>query len=183
MKKIWLLSLSVAAMLAAPGLAADAMQPKPADPAMKPEEKKMMTPASMEMPGHKMMAPGDLTWVPAPPSVPAGAKMTVLKGDPGQESMFVIRLSVPAGYQIAPHWHPAFENVTVISGEANFGLGDTFDKTKGMKLVTGGFASMPPQTRHYFWAEQDTVIQLHGVGPWQLYYVNPADDPRNAAKK
>lgn len=172
-----LLSLSAAALLAAPVLAADPTQMKPAEAKMMAAAEGTMKPAE-----HTMVAPGDIAWVPAPPSVPAGAKMAVLKGDPGKESMFVIRLSVPAGYQIAPHWHPAFENVTVISGEANFGLGDTLDKSKGMKLVTGGFASMAPQTHHYFWVEQDTVIQLHGVGPWQLYYINPADDPRNMKK-
>jgi hypothetical protein len=183
MKKTCLLFLSIAALLAAPGLAADPMQAKPADPSMKPAEKKMMDAGSMEMPMHTMMAPGDITWVPAPPVLPPGAKIAVLKGDPSHETMFVMRAWMPAGYQIPPHWHPSFENVTVISGEANFGMGDTFDKSKGHKLPVGGFTSMPPQVHHYFWVEQDTVIQLNGLGPQQFYYVNPADDPRNVAKK
>ena len=177
MKKTRLLLLTAAALFAAPVLAADHhTEAKPAEPAMAAAEKPMAA-------GHKMVAPGDIDWKPAPASVPAGAKMAVLRGDPSQESNFVIRLWAPAGYLIPPHWHPAFENVTVISGEANFGIGDTVDKSKGMKVVTGGFATMPPQTHHYFWTDQETVLQLHGTGPWQLYYVNPADDPRNAAKK
>lgn len=183
MKKTCLLLVTVAALLAAPVLGADPpSNAKPADPAMTPAEKLMAT-GNSDKSGHTMVAPGDIDWKPGPASVPAGAKMAVLMGDPSQEANFVIRLWAPAGYLIAPHWHPAFENLTVISGEANFGIGDTVDKTKGMKVVTGGFASMPPQTHHYFWTDQDTVLQLHGTGPWQLFYVNPADDPRNAAKK
>ena len=198
MKKTWLLSLSVAALLAAPGLAADPAPMKPADPKMKPAEgmmkpaegmmkpaeQKMMAAQGTMMPAeHMMMAPGDITWVPAPPVLPPGAKVAVLKGDPSQETMFVMRAWMPAGYYIAPHWHPSFENVTVISGEANFGMGDTCDKSKGHKIPAGGFASMPPQVHHCFWTEQETILQLNGMGPQQFYYLNPADDPRNMEKK
>jgi quercetin dioxygenase-like cupin family protein len=151
-----LLLLAVAASLAAP-LTAEEM--KPAD--------------------HGFFAPDAIVWGPAPPVLPAGAKVAVLKGDPGQEGIFVMRAWLPAGYQIMPHWHPAFENVTVISGEGHLGMGDTFDKTQGQVLPAGSFAYMAPQTHHYFWTETETVLQLHGMGPWQLYYLNPADDPRN----
>jgi hypothetical protein len=109
--------------------------------------------------------------------------MAVLKGDPSKEGQFVIRLWVPAGYRIMPHWHPAFEHVTVISGEANLGMGDTFDKTRGHKVAAGGFGYMAPTQHHFFWTDVDSVLQLHGFGPWQLYYVNPQDDPRAAMKK
>lgn len=134
----------------------------------------------MKAPDHGLFGPDDIQWSSAPAALPAGAKIAVLKGDPTQEGIFVMRLWVPAGYQIMPHWHPAYENVTVISGEAHLGMGDSFDKTKGSVLPAGGFGYMAPQTRHYFWAEVETVVQIHAMGPWQLYYVNPADDPRNA---
>jgi hypothetical protein len=129
---------------------------------------------------HGMFSPDSIQWIDGPKSLPPGAKMAVLKGDPSKENVFVIRLKVPAGYQIKPHWHAAFENVTVISGEANLGMGDTFDKTKGAKLPAGGFGFLAPASHHYFWVDQETVIQLHGLGPWQIYYLNPADDPRTA---
>jgi quercetin dioxygenase-like cupin family protein len=191
MKKTWLLSLSVAVLLAVPGMAADPAPMRPADPAMKaaepamkPVEAKMKAQEGMVMSAeHVMMAPGDMKWAPAPPVLPPGAKIAVLKGDPSQETMFVMRAWMPAGYYIAPHWHPSFENVTVISGEANFGMGDTCDRSKGHKVPTGGFASMPPQVRHCFWTEQETILQLNGMGPQQFYYVNPADDPRNMGKQ
>lgn len=183
MKKTWFVLVSVAALLAAPGLAADSMQAKPMDPAMKPAEKTMMAAGGMEMAAHTMMAPADIAWMPAPPVLPPGAKIAVLKGDPTQETMFVMRAWMPAGYRIPPHWHPSFENVTVISGEANFAMGDDCDKSKGHKLPPGGFASMPAQAHHCFWTDKETILQLHGLGPQQFYYLNPADDPRNAAKK
>jgi hypothetical protein len=132
-------------------------------------------------PDHGIFAPADIRWAEAPASIPAGAKMAVLKGDPSKEGIFVLRLSVPAGYRIMPHWHPAYENVTVISGEANIGMGSVFDKSKGHKIPAGGFGYLAPQMHHFFFAEVPTVIQLHGIGPWQLYYINPEDDPRMRA--
>ena len=132
---------------------------------------------------HGFIAAADVQWAAAPPSLPPGAKMALMEGNPAEEGIFTIRISAPAGYRIAPHWHPAYEHLTVISGEVNMGLGETFDKAKGHKLAVGSFAWMKPGTRHSFWTEVETVVQIHGMGPWQLYYVNPADDPRNAAKK
>ncbi len=141
-------------------------------PAAAAEEKAQMPP------DHGIFAPADIKWADAPPILPQGAKIAVLKGDPGKEGIFVLRLKVPSDYRIMPHWHPAFENVTVISGEANIGMGSVFDKTKGHKIPAGGFGYLAPQMHHFFWANGETVIQLHGMGPWQLYYINPDDDPR-----
>jgi hypothetical protein len=38
---------------------------------------------------------------------------------------------------------------------------------------------MQPKTHHFGWTAEETIVQLHGVGPWGVTYVNPADDPRN----
>src|SRR3989344_3979075 len=92
------------------------------------------------------------------------------------------RLEFPANYRVAPHWHPADEHVTVIAGTFALGMGETFDETKLEELGVGGFAMMRTGTRHFAWSKDGAVVQLHGIGPWGLTYVNPADDPRNAAK-
>ena len=131
----------------------------------------------------KMLTPADLTWEDAPPVIPPGAKMAMLKGDPASEGVFILRFKVPDGYRIMPHWHPAYENVTVLSGKLYLGMGDTFDKSKATVVPTGGFASMPPMMNHFAWVEGETEVQLTAFGPWQLYYVNPKDDPRNQAKR
>ena len=132
---------------------------------------------------HGVFAPADIQWQAAPPVLPAGGKIAVLEGDPTKEGIFTMRLSAPAGYRIAPHWHAAFEHVTVITGTVGLGMGDVFDKAKGHTLPPGGFAYMAPGSHHFFWTESDAVIQVHAMGPWQLYYVNPADDPRKMAEK
>ena len=85
----------------------------------------------------------------------------------------------PTGYTIQPHSHPGVEHLTVISGTFNLGMGEKFDKSGGRALGAGGFAFMPPGMKHFAWTTGETVIQLHGVGPWRINYVNAADDPRN----
>jgi quercetin dioxygenase-like cupin family protein len=89
-----------------------------------------------------------------------------------------MRLKLPANYRIPAHWHPADEHVTVISGTFNMGTGDVLDTTTGKTLPAGSFALMPAQMHHFAWTSEETVLQLHGVGPWQIHYINPADDPR-----
>jgi quercetin dioxygenase-like cupin family protein len=89
-----------------------------------------------------------------------------------------MRLLFPDGYQIAPHYHPATEHVTVLRGTLMVGVGDKFDESQMRELPAGAFGLIPAGTRHYAKAKGETVIQLHGVGPWRLIYVNKADDPR-----
>jgi quercetin dioxygenase-like cupin family protein len=128
---------------------------------------------------HIILTTDDVKWVDAPPSIPPGAQAAVLDGDPKKEGFFVMRLKLPAGYKIAPHWHPGDERVTVLSGTFKIGLGDTFDESKMKSLPAGGYFSFPPKSTHFATASEETVIQLSTIGPWSLTYVNPADDPRN----
>jgi quercetin dioxygenase-like cupin family protein len=120
----------------------------------------------------------DVKWGPASPAMQKGAQGAALVGDPGKEGPYVVRMRLPAGFRVAPHSHPNDENVTVISGMFHFGVGDKFDETKATALKPGGFAQAPKGIKHFAWASQETVIQLHGMGPQNLIYVNDADDPR-----
>jgi len=122
--------------------------------------------------------PTDLTWGAGPASLPAGVQAAVLEGNPTEAGPFTMRLKLPAGYRIAPHWHPAAEHVTVVSGVLYIGQGDKADTTGMRELPPGTFMLMPPRTAHYARTRGETVIQLHGIGPWGITYVNPADDPR-----
>jgi quercetin dioxygenase-like cupin family protein len=131
---------------------------------------------------HKMFAPSELKWMDAPPGLPPGAKMAVLDGDPGKKGSFTVRLQSPAGYKIPPHTHPTAERITVISGAFQLGTGDKFDQTAGHEMVAGSFAVMPAGMKHFVWTPSETVVQIHSEGPFQIKYVNPADDPRNAKK-
>jgi quercetin dioxygenase-like cupin family protein len=126
--------------------------------------------------------PTIIEWKPGPAAIPPGAKMAVLEGDPTKEGPFVVRFQFPDGYHIPAHTHPKTERVTVISGNLYLVTGETLDRDSAKKLPAGSFGYWPAGMKHAGWAEGDTVIQLHGIGPWQIIYVNPADDPRNAKK-
>ena len=128
---------------------------------------------------HTMVRPGDLTWEAGPPSLPPGAKMALLEGNPKDAGPFTLRLQLPAGYRVPPHWHPVIEHVTVISGVFHMGMGEVFDPGRGMALPAGSMAIMAVGSRHFAWTGgEGATIQLHGAGPWGITYVNPADDPR-----
>lgn len=127
--------------------------------------------------GHVMVSPGDLKWADVP-SLPPGAKMAVIEGPPTEAVPFTFRLKFPANYKIPAHSHPAIEHVTVISGTLNLGMGDKLDEAKTKPLSTGSVAIMPPKMNHFGWTKEETIVQVHGIGPWGLTYANPADDPR-----
>ncbi|HEY3043386.1 MAG TPA: DUF4440 domain-containing protein [Vicinamibacterales bacterium] len=116
-----------------------------------------------------------LTWGDAPPVLPAGAKMAVVSGDPSKAELFAIRLQLPARYRIAPHWHPTDEHVTVLSGTFGLGMGETFGNVKD--LPAGSYALMPAEMRHFAMAVTAATVQVDGMGPFVLNYVNAADDP------
>ena len=155
---------------------------KAATPAKKSSGTKASKAASAKAPDHAAVTPADMKWGDGPPSLPAGAKLAVLEGDPGKAQAFTVRLRVPNGYKVMPHWHPTTEHVTVISGTFHIAMGDKFDDTKGTALPPGSFGYMGPKMHHYAWFTGDSEIQIHGVGPFALNYVNPADDPRSAKK-
>ena len=127
-----------------------------------------------------VVLPDQVRWGPAPPILPAGAKAAVLEGDPKQPGPFTMRVSFPDGYRIPPHFHPAQERVTVIQGTFRVGMGDKFDASALSSLPAGSYVSMQPGTHHFGQAQGATIIQVNGIGPWKLTYLNPADDPRKA---
>ena len=125
-----------------------------------------------------MMMPKDMHWGPAPASLPKGAKVTVLKGDPGKSGPFVLRLMAPGGYSLPPHWHSQDEQLTVISGTFYLGYGDKVDAKQATGLPAGGFHFLPAKEHHYAFSRGPTVVQVSGNGPFDINYVNPADDPQ-----
>lgn len=127
---------------------------------------------------HVMLGPDELKWVDGPPSLPKGAKFAVIEGKPSEPGPFTMRLKFPAGYKVPPHSHPAIEHVTVLSGLINFGMGDRFDADKSRPMRAGSFIVMPIGTNHFVEAKEEALIQLHGIGPWDVKYVNPEEDPR-----
>ena len=125
-----------------------------------------------------IFTPDAMPYGPPPPFVPAGAQVAVIEGDPAaQTGDFTIRIKMPDGYRVAPHWHPKRENVTVISGSFKVGMGDKFEEAKMGTFPPGSFAYLDPDMHHYAMASGETVVQVHGMSPLQFNYVNPNDDP------
>jgi len=129
--------------------------------------------------GHVIQTFAETQWSEAPPMLPPGAKIAVLSGNPMGDSLYTIRLKFPANYQIPAHSHPTDEHVTVLSGALALGMGDKLLEKGGKVLDVGGFALMPANMNHYAYTTTETIILLHGQGPVEFKYVNPADDPRN----
>jgi anti-sigma factor ChrR (cupin superfamily) len=133
------------------------------------------------MPDMGLFRTAEVNWKDGPASLPAGARFAVLEGDPAKDGPFVMRFRLPDGFRIQPHWHPKTERITVISGTFHLGMGERFDTAKGHAMPAGTFGFWNEGMRHYAWTAGETVLQLHGIGPWSITYVDPADDPR--AKK
>jgi len=109
-----------------------------------------------------------LVWKDAPPSMPKGTKIAVLEGDPKQAGAFTIRLRVPAGSKVLPHWHPRPERVTVLSGVVKVGFGDTWNDAETREFRAGDFYVNPPESHHFVGFPRTAVIQITGEGPWEL---------------
>ena len=128
---------------------------------------------------HVMVQASSLQWGGAPPGMPAGGRFTVVSGDPSQPGPFVMRAELPAGYHIGPHWHPTTENVTVLSGTITMNMGDKDDPATRQDVGAGGYVALPAEARHSFATKTPAAIQVHGMGPFGITYVNASDDPRN----
>jgi hypothetical protein len=113
--------------------------------------------------------PDAVAWKDGPPTLPAGSKIAVLEGDPRADGMFTMRVRVPAGAALAPHWHPRHERVTILSGAADLGFGSTADPAKTTRYGAGSFYVNPPRVMHYLYFPEETVMQMTGVGPWELH--------------
>jgi quercetin dioxygenase-like cupin family protein len=128
---------------------------------------------------HKIVHFGDLKWTP----IIKGCDVASVDGDMNADGTpFVIRIRCTDGSKIPAHWHPTDENVTVLKGTFLVGMGETFDETKMQTMNVGNFVSMPKEVRHYAMSKGETIVQVHGAGPFKVNWVNPSDvQPPDAA--
>ena len=133
---------------------------------------------------HVLVPAEKVQWGPAPPVFPAGAEIAVLEGNPSAKGPVTLRLRFPANYNIAPHWHTMAERLTVLSGSFHVGMGDKLDRPGSQTLSPGGFVSLPAKMHHFAWtAEAPTVVQISLEGPFDIFYINPADNPLQSVTK
>src|SRR4051812_50102422 len=95
----------------------------------------------------------------APPTLPKGAEISVLSGDPSKDGPFIVRLKMPSGYKFPAHHHPKDEYVTVISGNFHVGMGDKLDEKKAVELTAGGEAEGPAQKKKHSWGRRPPPAQ------------------------
>lgn len=127
---------------------------------------------------HAMFTPDTVKWGAAPPSLPPGAQASVLSGDPSKAGLFVIRLKFPDGYSVPPHSHPTDEHVLVVAGTLMAGMGDKRVESSMHALPAGGYVNMTKGTNHYVRAKGETIVHVTAMGPFEITYANPSDDPR-----
>ena len=131
---------------------------------------------------HPVANLDQLKWGPAPPSLPAGIEAAVMAGDPAKKGYFAIAIRGPQGYKVPPHWHSTDEHITVLSGNFTLGMGDKLDAGAGTALTPGGYGLMPRRMHHWAMATSPFVIQIQAMGPFDIHYINPADDPMKAKR-
>lgn len=127
---------------------------------------------SQELPkGAIQVIPESIVWVNAPPSLPAGAMISVLEGNPQQEGIFTMRVKFPPYYKLPAHTHPKDERVTVLEGAVYIGFGHSIDTSNARKFTIGSYYLNPVNEAHYvFTGEEGVVFQVTGLGPWGLDY-------------
>ena len=132
---------------------------------------------------HVLVRAEKVQWGPAPPALPPGAQIAVLEGNPLEKGPVTLRLRFPANYSLPAHWHSMAERVTVLSGAFHVGMGDTLDRHASQTLEPGGFVSLAATMHHFAWTATPTVVQINLEGPFDIFYVNAADDPQKQQTK
>ena len=173
MKRI-VLAVGAAALVG--GIGVSALTLGAAEPPAAPAQS-----AAAEMPAV-IISSKDVKWGPAPPGLPPGSQLAVMFGDPAKAAFVSLRAKMPAGYKVPPHSHPTDEHVTVLSGALTLGMGDKEDAKTAKTYKAGGYLTARAKMNHYAIATVETVIQIDLIGPFDITYVNPADDPRNKGK-
>ena len=130
-----------------------------------------------------MVRAQEAKWGQASPKLPPGAQLWIIQGNPSEPgSLYTFRVKVPNGYSVPPHWHPMDEHITVLQGKIRLGMGRTFDRSALRDFPAGSYARLPKMEPHFNLYEGESIVQFHGVGPYDIHYVNPADDPNKAGE-
>jgi quercetin dioxygenase-like cupin family protein len=150
----------------------------------------MVAPCSAQTPkehkdlGHVMLTPSQVQWQTGPASLPPGAQIAVLDGDPSQAGMsYTIGLKMPDGYRVPPHWHPSDASVNVVQGSFIMGVGEKVEPAQAQEMTAGSYMRVSKGVRHYEWTKGETIIYVYGLGPLDTIYVNSADDPRQKSNQ
>ena len=127
----------------------------------------------------KTTLPEDVDWKPFA-AFPTSVRLAVIVGQPSEPGPYLIRVKVPGGVKLMPHWHSEDRIYTVIAGVFYIGVGDEFDADRLQAYPPGAVIFLPGNTSHFHWAKSgEYVTQVTAIGPLCLEYVNSKDDPRH----
>lgn len=128
-----------------------------------------------------LATPDRLKWMPIRP----GNEMAVVYGDPSKAGeLYAVRFRFADGFKVPAHWHPQDEHATVLQGTLLLGMGTKWDAAElTTEMKTGTYIFLPKEMPHFALAKGETILQAHGIGPFQIVYANPADDPKNQQPK
>ena len=127
----------------------------------------------------RSVLPEDIEWETFA-AFPPSARLAVVVGHPSEPGPYVVRVKVPSGVKLMPHWHQEDRVYTVMSGVFYIGRGEQFDEDKLEAYPPGAVIVLPSGTHHFHWAKSgEYVTQVTAIGPISLEYVNPEDDPRD----
>ena len=106
--------------------------------------------------------------------MPSEQWVETVSGDPQKAGVpFVVRIHNDAGYIVLPHTHPIDENITVVQGSWWLGMGKRFTRSSLEPLELGAFGMVPKNMAHFAWSKTETIIQVHGIGPFGSTLVDP----------
>ena len=129
--------------------------------------------ADLDPKGITIQMPKEIKWVKG-----NGSETAVLVGDPAKPGPYTLRLKFPKGFRIAPHSHPDYREVTILSGTFATGYGDKFDTGNLKILPSGSFYTEPANVPHYIEIADDVVLQVSGTGPSERRFINPPGSPK-----
>ena len=126
-----------------------------------------------------MTQPSELVW--ADLGLVPGVQVVVLSGDPSKAGHYVLRLKFPPDTRMPAHWHPKVEYATILSGTLLLAMGEEEIAENLKAYPAGTFSVVPPRMAHYGRSVDEVIIELSGPGPYEVVFVNDADDPRKSA--
>src|SRR5215475_7980173 len=136
------------------------------------------SPAQTTGPRPLTVTPSEMSWISQGPLAAPGMEQLNLVGNLSKPGPYTLRLKYPKGLKIAPHTHPDYREVTIMSGVFATGYGETFDRAKLKILPAGSFYTEPANVPHFIEIQEDTILQVSGTGPSKRNFVNPSENPK-----
>ena len=88
-----------------------------------------------------------------------------LVGDPTRPGPFKYQLKITAGTRVAAHQHSKDVNVKVVSGSMFINIAEPQESSRVQRFAAGSSFIVPAHAWHDEWWDEETVLEVEGVGP------------------